>query len=341
MATKGTVSGVIANMVTLTVDGPVAQNEICYILTGGDRLMAEVIKVVGSNVYVQVFESTRGLKVGAEAEFTGHMLEVTLGPGMLSKNYDGLQNDLDKMDGVFLKRGQYTYPLDKERVWHFVPLVKVGDEVGPSAWLGQVDENFQPLKIMVPFQLTGTYKVKSIVPEGDYTIEDTVVVLTDREGKDIPVNMIQKWPVKKAMTNYKEKPRPYKLLETGVRVIDTVNPIVEGGTGFIPGPFGTGKTVLQHAISKQAEADIVIIAACGERANEVVEIFTEFPELVDPHTGRKLMERTIIIANTSNMPVAAREASVYTAMTISEYSCYGIESLTDGRFYFPLGAGLA
>ena len=319
MATKGTVSGVIANMVTLTVDGPVAQNEICYILTGGDRLMAEVIKVVGSNVYVQVFESTRGLKVGAEAEFTGHMLEVTLGPGMLSKNYDGLQNNLDKMDGVFLKRGQYTYPLDKERVWHFVPLVKVGDEVGPSAWLGQVDENFQPLKIMVPFQLTGTYEVKSIVPEGDYTIEDTVVVLTDREGKDIPVNMIQKWPVKKAMTNYKEKPRPYKLLETGVRVIDTVNPIVEGGTGFIPGPFGTGKTVLQHAISKQAEADIVIIAACGERANEVVEIFTEFPELVDPHTGRKLMERTIIIANTSNMPVAAREASIYTGLTLAEY----------------------
>ena len=251
--------------------------------------------------------------------FTGHMLEVTLGPGMLSKNYDGLQNDLDKMDGVFLKRGQYTYPLDKERVWHFVPLVNVGDEVGPSAWLGQVDENFQPLKIMVPFQLTGTYKVKSIVPEGDYTIEDTVVVLTDREGKDIPVNMIQKWPVKKAMTNYKEKPRPYKLLETGVRVIDTVNPIVEGGTGFIPGPFGTGKTVLQHAISKQAEADIVIIAACGERANEVVEIFTEFPELVDPHTGRKLMERTIIIANTSNMPVAAREASIYTGLTLAEY----------------------
>ena len=319
MATKGTVSGVIANMVTLTVDGPVAQNEICYISTGGDRLMAEVIKVVGAQVYVQVFESTRGLKVGAEAEFTGHMLEVTLGPGMLSKNYDGLQNDLDKMDGVFLKRGQYTYPLDKERVWHFVPLVKMGDEVGPSALVGPGGVNLQPLKIMVPFQLTGTYKVKSIVPEGDYTIEDTVVVLTDREGKDIPVNMIQKWPVKKAMTNYKEKPRPYKLLETGVRVIDTVNPIVEGGTGFIPGPFGTGKTVLQHAISKQAEADIVIIAACGERANEVVEIFTEFPELVDPHTGRKLMERTIIIANTSNMPVAAREASVYTAMTISEY----------------------
>ena len=328
MATKGTVIGVIANMVTLTVDGPVSQNEICYISTGGDRLMAEVIKVVGKNVYVQVFESTRGLKVGAEAEFTGHMLEVTLGPGMLSKNYDGLQNDLDKMEGVFLKRGQYTYPLDKEKKWLFKPIVKAGDEVGPSAWLGEVEENHQPLKIMVPFQLQGTYKVKSIVAEGEYTIEDTVAVLTDEEGKEIPVNMIQKWPVKKAMTNYKEKPRPYKLLETGVRVIDTMNPIVEGGTGFIPGPFGTGKTVLQHAISKQAEADIVIIAACGERANEVVEIFTEFPELVDPHTGRKLMERTIIVANTSNMPVAAREASVYTAMTMAEfYRAMGLKVL--------------
>ena len=319
MATKGTVLGVIANMVTLSVDGPVSQNEICYISTGGDRLMAEVIKVVGQNVYVQVFESTRGLKVGAEAEFTGHMLEVTLGPGMLSKNYDGLQNDLDKMTGVFLKRGQYTYPLDKEKKWHFKPIAKVGDEVSASAWLGEVDENHQPLKIMVPFQLSGTLRIKSIAAEGDYTIEDTIAVLTNKDGEDVKVNMIQKWPVKKAMTNYAEKPRPYKLLETGVRVIDTMNPIVEGGTGFIPGPFGTGKTVLQHAISKQAEADIVIIAACGERANEVVEVFTEFPELVDPHTGRKLMERTIIIANTSNMPVAAREASVYTAMTIAEY----------------------
>ena len=319
MATKGTVSGVIANMVTLVVDGPVAQNEICYISTGGDKLMAEVIKVVGSHVYVQVFESTRGLKVGAEAEFTGHMLEVTLGPGMLSKNYDGLQNDLDKMDGVFLKRGQYTYPLDKERVWHFVPLANVGDKVQASAWLGQVDENFQPLKIMAPFTMKGTATVKTIMPEGDYKIEDTIAILTDEEGNDIPVTMIQRWPVKRAMTNYKEKPRPFKLLETGVRVIDTLNPIVEGGTGFIPGPFGTGKTVLQHAISKQAEADIVIIAACGERANEVVEIFTEFPELQDPRSGRSLYERTTIIANTSNMPVAAREASVYTAMTIGEY----------------------
>ncbi|NDW12649.1 V-type ATP synthase subunit A [Bacteroides sp. 214] len=319
MATKGTVNGVISNLVTLTVDGPVSQNEICYIATGGDRLMAEVIKVVGVNVYVQVFESTRGLKVGAEAEFTGHMLEVTLGPGMLSKNYDGLQNDLDKMTGVFLKRGEYTFPLDKEKKWNFVPLAKVGDKVKASAWLGQVDENFQPLKIMTPFTLEGTWTIKSIAAEGEYTIEDVIAVLVDEKGKELAVNMIQRWPVKLAMTNYKEKPRPFKILETGVRVIDTVNPIVEGGTGFIPGPFGTGKTVLQHAISKQAEADIVIMAACGERANEVVEIFAEFPHLIDPHTGRNLIERTIIVANTSNMPVAAREASVYTAMTMAEY----------------------
>lgn len=319
MATKGTVCGVIANMVTLKVDGPVAQNEICYIETGGDKLMSEVIKVVGENVYVQVFESTRGLKVGAPAEFTGHMLEVTLGPGMLSHNFDGLQNDLDKMTGVFLKRGEYTYPLDNDRLWKFEPIVKVGDKVQASDWLGNVEENFQPLKIMAPFQLEGEYTVKKIAAAGEYRIIDEIAVLENAKGDSVSVNMIQKWPVKVAMTNYREKPRPFKLLETGVRSIDTLNPIVEGGTGFIPGPFGTGKTVLQHAISKQAEADIVVIAACGERANEVVEIFTEFPELDDPHTGRKLMERTIIIANTSNMPVAAREASVYTAMAISEY----------------------
>ena len=319
MATKGIVKGIVSNLVTVEVDGPVSQNEICYISVGGVKLMAEVIKVIGKNAFVQVFESTRGMRVGDEAEFEGHMLEVTLGPGMLSRNYDGLQNDLDKMEGVFLKRGEYTFPLDNDKLWDFKPLAKVGDKVAAGGWLGEVDENFQPHKIMVPFTFKGEYTVKSLKEAGQYTIGEVIAVLTDETGKDVEVTMIQRWPVKRAITCYKEKPRPYKLLETGVRTIDTVNPIVEGGTGFIPGPFGTGKTVLQHAISKQAEADIVIIAACGERANEVVEIFTEFPELIDPHTGRKLMERTIIIANTSNMPVAAREASVYTAMTIAEY----------------------
>ncbi|MDR1524162.1 MAG: V-type ATP synthase subunit A [Tannerella sp.] len=319
MATKGIVKGIVSNLVTVEVDGAVSQNEICYISVGGVRLMSEVIKVIGKNVYVQVFESTRGMKVGDEAEFQGHMLEVLLGPGMLSRNYDGLQNDLDKMDGVFLRRGEYTYPLDKERLWDFKPLAKAGDKVAAGAWIGEVEENSQPHRIMVPFVFEGSYTVKSVAGEGQYTIEQVVAVVTDAAGNDRDITMTQKWPVKKPITCYREKPRPYKLLETGVRIIDTVNPIVEGGTGFIPGPFGTGKTVLQHAISKQAEADIVIMAACGERANEVVEIFVEFPELVDPHTGRKLMERTVIIANTSNMPVAAREASVYTAMTIAEY----------------------
>ncbi|WP_462135307.1 V-type ATP synthase subunit A [Porphyromonas endodontalis] len=317
--TKGVVKGIVSNLVTVEVDGPVSQNEICFITVGGTRLMSEVIKIIGAKVFVQVFESTRGMKVGDLAEFAGHMLEVTLGPGLLSKNFDGLQNDLDKMDGVFLQRGTYTYPLEQDKLWEYKPLAQVGDLVEAGGWLGEVDENYQPHKIMVPFVFEGQYKVVSLKPAGKYRADEEIAVLEDKNGEKHSVTMIQKWPVKKAIPCYAEKPRPFKLLETGVRTLDTLNPIVEGGTGFIPGPFGTGKTVLQHAISKQAEADIVIMAACGERANEVVEIFAEFPELVDAHTGRKLMERTIIIANTSNMPVAAREASVYTAMTIAEY----------------------
>ena len=317
--TRGKVTGVIANLVMVDVDGPVSQNEICYIIFEGVRLMAEVIKVFENRAYIQVFESTRGLKIGTEVEFTRGMLEVTLGPGILSRNYDGLQHDLNKMDGVFLKRGDYTAALDNKKKWAFKPVAKEGDNVEAGSWLGEVNENEQPHKIMVPFKFEGRYKVKSVVPEGEYTIDDTIAVLLDGKGNEVPVTMVQKWPVKVPIKAYKNKPRPFKLLETGVRTMDTLNPIVEGGTGFIPGPFGSGKTVLQHAISKQAEADIVVVAACGERANEVVEIFAEFPEIDDPRTGRKLMERTTIIANTSNMPVAAREASVYTAMTLAEY----------------------
>ena len=317
--TKGKVAGIIANLVFVEVDGPVHQNEICYIDLAGTKLMAEVIKVVGTQAYVQVFESTRGLKVNDTAEFTGHMLEVTLGPGILSKNYDGLQNDLDKMEGVFLKRGEHTNPLEDDKKWEFKPIAKTGDVLEAGGWLGEVKENWMPHKIMIPFKFEGKYTVKSLTDAGEYTIHDNIAVVTDEKGKDINLTMIQKWPVKLAIKAYKEKPRPFKLLETGIRVIDTLNPIAEGGTGFIPGPFGTGKTVLQHALSRQAEADMIVVAACGERANEVVEIFTEFPELDDPRTGRKLMERTTIIANTSNMPVAAREASVYTAMTLAEY----------------------
>lgn len=319
MKTYGKVTGIVSNLVTVEVDGPVAENELCYITLGGTKLMAEVIKVKGKNASVQVFESTRGLKNGDSVEFEGKMLEISLGPGLLSSVYDGLQNNLTTMEGVFLKRGEYTAPLDNTKLWDFTPMVNPGDKVVAADWLGEVKEGWLPHKIMVPFSFKGTYTVKSIVAAGQYNIDRTIAVLTDESGEDVPVTMVQKWPVKVAIKCYKEKPRPNKIMETGVRVIDTLNPIAEGGTGFIPGPFGCGKTVLQHAIAKQGDADVIVMAACGERANEVVEIFTEFPELIDPHTGRHLMERTTIICNTSNMPVAAREASVYTAMTICEY----------------------
>lgn len=319
MKTTGKVTGIVSNLVTVQCDGPVSQNEICYITTGGTRLMAEVIKVNGINAAVQVFESTRGLKNGDSVEFEDKMLEATLGPGLLSSSYDGLQNNLTTMTGVFLKKGEYTDPLDHEKLWDFTPIAKVGDKVVAASWLGEVKEGWLPHKIMVPFAFKGEYSVKSIEKAGSYNIDHTMAVLVNEDGEEVPVTMTQKWPVKLAIKGYKEKPRPCRIMETGVRVIDTLNPIAEGGTGFIPGPFGCGKTVLQHAIAKQGDAQVIVMAACGERANEVVEIFTEFPELIDPHTGRHLMERTTIICNTSNMPVAAREASVYTAMTICEY----------------------
>ena len=319
MKTTGIVTGIVSNLVTVLVDGPVAENEICYIDLAGVKMMAEVIKVNGKYASVQVFESTRGLRGGDKVEFEGRMLQVTLGPGLLSSVYDGLQNDLTTMSSVFLKRGEYTDPLNHEKLWDFTPIAQPGDKVVAADWLGEVKEGWLPHKIMVPFSFQGEYTVKSVVPAGQYNIDTVIAVLTGADGEDVDVTMTQKWPVKVAIKGYKEKPRPNRIMETGVRVIDTLNPIAEGGTGFIPGPFGCGKTVLQHAIAKQGDADVIVMAACGERANEVVEIFTEFPELIDPHTGRHLMERTTIICNTSNMPVAAREASVYTAMTLCEY----------------------
>ncbi len=319
MKTTGRVNGIISNIVIVKADGAVGQNEICYVYAGNTRMMAEVIKVMGDDAYVQVFDSTRGLKIGDRVEFEGHMLEVTLAPGLLSRNYDGLQNDLEKMEGLFIARGSVTEPIDFAAEWEFKPLAKAGDRVSAASWLGEVQEKWIAHKIMVPFTMTGSYTVKSVVPAGKYKVTDTMAVVTDADGVDHEITMVQKWPVKQAIRCYTEKPRPSRVMETGVRAIDTFNPMAEGGTGFIPGPFGAGKTVLQHAISKQADADVIIMVACGERANEVVEIFKEFPELIDPNTGHTLMERTIIICNTSNMPVAAREASVYTGMTIGEY----------------------
>ena len=316
----GKVSGVISNLVVVASEAPISQNETCYIKIGEERLLGEVIKVDGKDIFVQCFESTQGLKVGNEVEFVGKMIEVKLGPGMLSKTYDGLQNDLNKLDDLFLKRGQYNDALDADSKWEFTPTAKVGDTVQAGDWLGEVLEKTLTHKIMVPFKADGVYTIKNIVAKGKYGLEDSLVTIRNTNGdEEIKVTMVQYWPIKRAVKCYSEKVRPFSMLETGVRIVDTLNPIMEGGTGFIPGAFGTGKTVLQHAISKQAAADVVIFAACGERANEIVEVFTEFPKLVDPHTGKGLMERTIIIANTSNMPVASREASVYTAMTIAEY----------------------
>ena len=319
MKTLGRVNGIISNIVIAKVDGPVGQNEICHVYCGDVRMMAEVIKVIGDEAYVQVYDSTRGLKIGDKVEFEGHMLEATLAPGLLSRNYDGLQNDLEKMDGLFINRGSITDPIDFDAKWEFKPLAKAGDKVSAGDWLGEVKEQWVMHKIMVPFVMQGNYTVKSVVAAGTYKVTDTIAVVTDSDNNEYNITMVQKWPVKQAIRCFTDKPRPSRVMETGVRAIDTFNPLAEGGTGFIPGPFGAGKTVLQHAISKQADADVIIIVACGERANEVVEIFAEFPELVDPRTGHKLMERTIIICNTSNMPVAAREASVYTGMTIGEY----------------------
>ncbi len=319
MNTTGRVNGIISNIVIVKADGAVGQNEICYVYCGETKVMAEVIKVVGDAAYVQVFDSTRGLKIGDKVEFEGHMLEATLAPGILSRNYDGLQNDLEKMEGLFIERGSMTEAVDYDKKWPFAPMAKAGDVVVAASWLGEVKEQWVAHKIMVPFVMEGNYTVKSVAAAGDYKITDTIAVIVDAQGKEHNITMVQKWPVKRAIRSYAEKPRPSKVMETGVRAIDTFNPLAEGGTGFIPGPFGAGKTVLQHAISKQAEADVIIIVACGERANEVVEIFAEFPELIDARTGHNLMERTIIICNTSNMPVAAREASVYTGMTIGEY----------------------
>jgi len=315
----GKVTGVISNLIFIEADGAVTQNEICLIHAENKKLMAEVIKVTGSRISAQLFETSMTIKMGSLVDFTGQMLEIELGPGILSKKYDGLQNDLNKMSGLFIDIGQTSPALDSDIYYTFTPLTKEGETAQAGDWLGSVKENWIDHKIMVPFTLKGQYTVESVVKKGDYRINDVVATLSSAEGEKVKVTMVQKWPVKRTIDTYREKIRPNKILQTGLRVIDTLNPIAEGGTGYIPGPFGTGKTVLQQAIAKNSKADVLINVACGERANEVVEIFTEFPKLKDPDTGRPLDEKTTIICNTSNMPVAAREASVYVGMTIAEY----------------------
>jgi len=318
----GTITGINGNMITVVFDGSITQNELGYALQGKERLKSEVVRIQNNKAFLQVFESTKGLRVGDKVEFTGEMLSVQLGPGLLGQIYDGLQNplpELAKMYGFFLPRGVHLNALDTEKKWHFSPIVQKGDAVRSGFPLGWVPERHFKHYIMVPFFLKGDYTVETICKKGDFTINDIVAKLKGEKGDLVECTMQFEWPVKIPITAYKEKIMPTEPLTTKVRIIDTFFPIAKGGTYCIPGPFGAGKTVLQQITSRYAEVDIVVIAACGERAGEIVETMREFPELTDPQTGRPLMERTIIIANTSSMPVAARDASVYTASTLGEY----------------------
>ena len=319
---KGKVVSINGNLVSVEFDGNVSMNEICYVFVGDTALKSEVIRIKGNVAQVQVYEMTDGIQCGDTVEFTGDMLSADLGPGLLGQIYDGLQNPLPllaEQAGWFLERGIYADGLNTEKKWEFMPTAKVGDVVRAGEHIGTVPEGPFTHKIFIPFYLLGNYTVKSIAEKGEYTVKETIAVVTDERGREIPISMSFKWPVKRAVKCYSERLAPIETMETKVRLIDSFFPVAKGGTYCTPGPFGAGKTVLQHTTSKYADVDIVIIAACGERAGEVVETLTEFPELTDPKTGRSLMERTIIICNTSSMPVASREASVYTAVTLAEY----------------------
>jgi len=320
--TSGRVLGVNGNMVTVEFDSAISKNEVGFIQVGTDRLKGEVIRINGNTAALQVFEMTNGISVGDRVEFTDEMLSVSLGPGLLQQIYDGLQNPLPQLAeqcGFFLQRGVYLDAIPNKS-WDFTPTVKVGDTLYPGDTFATVPEGLFTHQIMVPFTLADIpYKVVSIKKQGTYGVRDIVCIIEDDKANKKELSMVFTWPVKKAIKVYEERLRPDETLVTKIRIIDTFLPVAKGGTYCTPGPFGAGKTVLQHMTSRNADVDIVIIAACGERAGEVVEVLKEFPELTDPKTGRSLIERTIIICNTSSMPVASREASVYTAVTIAEY----------------------
>ncbi len=320
--TKGKVVAVNGNMVSVQFDGKVSLNEVGYVNVDGKKLKGEVIRVRGNTAQMQIYEMTNGISTDCTVEFTDDLLSVELGPGILGQVYDGLQNPLPLLaehSGYFLERGVYLPALDEEKKWDFTPIAKEGDTVQAGDPLGSVPEGPFTHKIQVPYTFLGTYTVKKVIKAGSYRIHDTIATLVDAKGKSHDVCMSFKWPVKRAVNCYAERLMPSDSMVTKIRLIDTFFPVAKGGTYCIPGPFGAGKTVLQHTTSRNADVDIVIIAACGERAGEVVETLTEFPELKDPRTGRSLMERTIIICNTSSMPVASREASCYTGVTLAEY----------------------
>ncbi|GMO25731.1 MAG: V-type ATP synthase subunit A [Termitinemataceae bacterium] len=321
IGTKGVVAAVNGNMVNVKFDGDVSMNEVAYILLGDIKLKSEVIRIRGDQCSLQVFEMTRGISIGDSVEFSGDMLAIELGPGLLGQVFDGLQNPLPLLakKDTFLERGVYMDPLPTDKDWAWTPKANVGDTVLRGDTLGTVPEAVFTHRIMVPFAMYKTYTVKSIKGAGNFKLHDTVAEIADEKGEVTPIKLSFFWPVKRPVDCYEERFKPTEPMVTQIRIVDTFFPVARGGTYCIPGPFGAGKTVLQHCTSKNATVDIVIIAACGERAGEVVEVLKEFPELKDPRTGRSLMERTIIICNTSSMPVAAREASLYTSVTLGEY----------------------
>ncbi|MBR3708233.1 MAG: V-type ATP synthase subunit A, partial [Lentisphaeria bacterium] len=318
----GRITGVNGNLVTVEFDTYVTQNEVAYAILGEKKLKAEVIRVRGRRADLQVFESTVGLKVGDPVEFTDELLSATLGPGLLTQVFDGLQNPLNKLaekSGFFLERGIYLDALDFDSVWNFTPTAEVGAKLRAGDSIGWVPEGIFEHQIMLPFAFNGVWTLTWVAEPGEYDLKTVIAKAVNEKGEEREITMVQKWPVKIPVDCYREKLLPVKPLITQQRIIDTFFPVAQGGTFCTPGPFGAGKTVLQHSLSRYAEADVVIVAACGERAGEVVEILREFPELEDPRTGKTLIDRSIIICNTSSMPVAAREASVYTAVTLAEY----------------------
>mgnify|MGYP004505613773 FL=1 len=318
----GRVTGANGNLVSVAFDTSVIQNEVAFVkVSDGARLKSEVIRVRGGQADMQVFESTGGVKVGDPVEFTGQLLSVELGPGLLTQVFDGLQNPLPRLaeESLFLKRGTYIYPLDDKRPWEYTPVAKVGDELFAGDEVGWVPEGIFHHKIMLPFAWAGVWRITWTIEAGSYSIRTVVAKAANEAGEEREITMVQSWPVRMPINAYREKLLPTEPMVTQVRSIDTFFPVAKGGTFCTPGPFGAGKTVLQHALSQRSEADIVIVAAVGERAGEVVEILQEFPVLEDPRTGRKLIDRTIIICNTSSMPVASRESSIYTSVTLAEY----------------------
>ncbi len=317
----GTVIQAFGNLLHVRFDGAIRQGEVARVQLGDESLLAEVIEIAGDDAKIQVFEDTRGIKFGTPVYFTGHLLEAELGPGLLSTIFDGLQNPLEKVanaTGVYLSRGVYLPPLDREKNWDFQPIAKAGDVLSRGDALGSVQESRFQHTIMVPFSQFGKVKITHVAKAGTYKIDDVIAKGEDEKGHPLEFTMVQRWPVKNALMEGK-KIRPTRMMDTGMRILDTQFPVLKGGTFCSPGPFGAGKTVMQHHLSKYSAVDLVVIVACGERAGEVVEVLRTFPQLIDHHTNESLMKRTVMICNTSSMPVAAREASVYMGAAIAEY----------------------